>query len=104
MRAWVVGGLGVVAACGGTHRVVISRPMAATRQVVAEPLPAPRAPDSGRAGELVRNSIVGPLQSLFNSPGVARRLVGHRAESYNVTSADDVADDGWFVSRVADRS
>jgi len=84
--------------------VIVSRHSGVSRQPAPAPLPPARAADSGRAGELVRHSIVGPLRSLFNSPGVARRLAGRRAEAYNVTSADDVAEDGWFVSRVSDRT
>ncbi len=84
--------------------MIIARRSAATDAPAPAPLPPVRAADSGRAGELVRHSLVGPLQSLFNSPGVARRLAGRRAEAYNVTSADEVADEGWFVSRADDRS
>ncbi len=83
--------------------MIIARPSAATDPPAPARLPPVRAADSGRAGELVRHSLVGPLQSLFNSPGVARRLAGRRAEAYNVTSADEVADDAWFVSPVRDR-
>src|SRR6266446_792176 len=102
MRPWL-SGLCLVMACAGTHRVIITRPSAAIDPPAPAPLPPPRAADSGRAGELVRHSLVGPLQSLFNSPGVARRLAGRRGEAYNVTSADEVADDAWFVSRTNDR-
>src|SRR6266446_4364780 len=102
MRPWL-SGLCLVMACAGTHRVIITRPSAAIDPPAPAPLPPPRAADSGRAGELVRHGLVGPLQSLFNSPGVARRLAGRRAEAYNVTSADEVADDAWFVARVQDR-
>src|SRR6267378_613684 len=96
-------GLCLLTACAASQRVIISRPSAASDPPAATPLPPARAADSGRAGELVRHSLVGPLQSLFNSPGVARRLAGRRAEAYNVTSADEVADDAWFVARVQDR-
>lgn len=103
MRLWVCG-LCLVMACRGSHRVIITHPSAVTDPPASAPLPPVRAADSGRAGELVRHSLVGPLQSLFNSPGVARRLAGRRTEAYNVTSADEVADDGWFVSRANDRN
>ncbi len=93
MRPWI-GGLCLLAACG-THRVMISRPAPATRQTAPAPLPPARSPDSSRARELVRHSVVGPLQSLFRS--------SHRSEAYNVTSADEVADDAWFVSPARDR-
>jgi hypothetical protein len=73
---------------------MISRPSTPTRQPAPAPLPPARAPDSSRVGELVRH-VVGPLQSLFRS--------SRRAEAFNVTSADDVADEAWFVSRVKDR-
>jgi len=99
-----VSGLCLLVACGGSHREIVSRHSGVSRQPAPAPLPPPRAADSGRAGELVRHSIVGPLRSLFNSPGIARRLAGRRSEAYNVTSADDVAEDGWFVSRVSDRT
>src|SRR3989449_2726786 len=102
MRLWVCG-LGRLMGCAGSRRVIISRPSAASEPPAPTPLPPARGADSGRAGELVRHSLVGPLQSLFNSPGVARRLAGRRAEAYNVTSADEVADDAWFVSQVRDR-
>ena len=94
MRPWACA-VCVLMACGGTHHVMIARLSAATDQPAPAALPPARAPDSSRAGELVRHSIVGPLQSLFRS--------SRRAEAYNVTSADDVADEGWFVSRVQDR-
>jgi len=58
-----------------------------------------RGADSGKARELVQQSVLAPLRSLFNSPGIARKLAGIRAEAYNVTSADDVADSDWFVAR-----
>jgi len=93
MRLWTCG-LCVVMACGGTHQVMIARPSEASGRPPAA-LPPARAPDSSRAGELVRHSIVGPLQSLFRS--------SRRVEAYNVSSADEVADEGWFVSRVQDR-
>ena len=96
-------GLCLLMACAGTQRVIITHPSTANDLPAPAPLPPPRGADSGRAGELVRHSLVGPLQSLFNSPGVARRLAGRRAEAYNVTSADEVADDAWFVSRADDR-
>jgi hypothetical protein len=47
----------------------------------------------------VQQSVLAPLRSLFNSPGIARRLAGTHAEAYNVNSADDVADSDWFVGR-----
>lgn len=84
--------------------MIIAKPPAPSRDSAPASLPPARAADSGRAGELVRHSIVAPLQSIFNSPGVVRRLAGRRAEAYNVTSADEVADEGWFVSRVSDRT
>src|SRR3989454_5957467 len=102
MRLWACG-FCLLRACGGSQRVIIPRPPAASDPPAPTPLPPARAADSGRAGELVRHSLVGPLQSLFNSPGVARRLAGRRAEAYNVTSADEVADDAWFVARAQDR-
>src|SRR6267378_5382474 len=102
MRSWM-SGLCLLMACAGTQRVIITHPSTANDLPAPAPLPPPRGADSGRAGELVRHSLVGPLQSLFNSPGVARRLAGRRAEAYNVTSADEVADDAWFVARVQDR-
>lgn len=93
MRPWICG-LCFLAACGGTHRVVISHPSTAGGPPAPALLPPARAPDSSRAGELVRHSVVG-LQSLFRS--------SHRAEAFNVTSADEVGEEGWFVSRVQDR-
>jgi hypothetical protein len=99
----LVAGLCLLVACGGTHRVIIERPSGRDNRPAPAPLPPARAADFGRARELVRHSIVGPLQSLFNSPGVARRLAGRPGEAYNVTAADEVAGDGWFVTRVEDR-
>jgi hypothetical protein len=99
----LLSGLCLLAACTGTHHMVIVRPSDLNRPATAAALPPERTVDSGRARELVRHSIVGPLQSLFNSPGVVRRLAGRRAEAYNVTSTDDVADEAWFISRVEER-
>src|SRR3989442_13623094 len=96
MRLWVCG-LCLLMACAGSQRVIISRPSAASDPPAPTPLPPARGADSGRAGELVRHRLVGPLQSLFNSPGVARRLAVRRAEAYNVPSADAAADHAWWV-------
>src|ERR1041385_5698936 len=98
-----VWGLCVLTACGPTHRVTLIHPSAEQPGTAPHALPPARAADPERYGELVRHSIAGPLQPLFNPPGVARRLAGRRVEAYNVTATDDVAPDGWFVARVEDR-
>ncbi|HEY3221639.1 MAG TPA: hypothetical protein VGJ80_12975 [Gemmatimonadales bacterium] len=95
MRLRICGLCLLLVACGGSHQVMISRRSAASGPPVPAPLPPTRPADSSRAGELVRQSIVGPLRSLFRS--------SRHAEAFNVTSADEVADDAWFVSRVRDR-
>jgi len=98
-----VWGLCVLTACGSTHRVTLIHPSAEPPGAGPHALPPARPADTERYGELVRHSIVGPLQSLFNSPGMLRRLAGRRVEAYNVTATDDVAGDAWFVARMDDR-
>lgn len=87
----------MLASCAGS-RVVIVRDGAAAAPPVASDTVQMRArgADSGKAPALVHQSVFGPLRSLFNSPGVARQLVGMRAEAYNITPADDVAESEWF--------
>ncbi|HEV8380861.1 MAG TPA: hypothetical protein VGQ29_04710 [Gemmatimonadales bacterium] len=96
----LLSGLCLLAACTATHHMVIVRTSDPNSPAAAAALPPVRSADSGRAREMVRRGIVGPLQSLFNSPGMARRLAGRRTEAYNVTSTDDVSDAAWIVSHV----
>jgi len=88
--------LWMLASCGGSRTVIV--------HVVPAPAPAEptaslsrRTADSGKARELVQQSVFGPLRALFNSPGIARNLAGMHAEAYNVTSEDDVVGSGWFA-------
>lgn len=93
-------GLAAVASCTRSRAVIVhTRGPAAPAAVSATDAMRPRGPDSGKARALVQQSVFGPLRSLFNTPGVARRLAGMRGEAYNVTSTDDVAESGWFVPR-----
>jgi hypothetical protein len=46
-------------------------------------------------------SLLRPLRSLFNSPGLVRRALGGRVEAYNVNAADGVSNSSWFTNRNA---
>jgi len=91
--------LWIGAGCASS-RVLIVRGGAASPPPPSPPVQLPTAAaDSGHAGELLKHSVFAPLRSLFNSPGLARKMVRMRAEAYNLTAADDVDDSNWFVGR-----
>ncbi len=87
-----------MASCTNSHVVVTSGSPQPSAPAAAQ-AQAPRERDPDLAPDFLERSRVRPLRSLFNSPGLLRRLFGGKVEAYNVTAEDDVEDSSWFTRR-----
>ena len=91
---WAAG----LASCGTSSTVVIQYTVRAELDTGAIAR-RPKQRDPRLASDFLELSLLRPVRSLFNSPGLVRRALGGGIEAYNLTAEDGVTNSTWFTYR-----